>query len=172
MIHLYYGEGKGKTTCAVGLSLRMAGHGRRALFLQFLKDGTSGEIQMLGRLEEVCVICDPQHQKFLFQMNDEEKQGLRGRLKELLRQGIRELKDRDYGLLVLDEVTYPYRAGILETRLLEELVNLAREQGCEVCFTGREPDAWFMDQADYITCFKAQRHPYERGITAREGIEF
>lgn len=172
MIHLYHGEGKGKTTCAVGLSLRMAGHGRGVLFLQFLKDGTSGEIRMLKRLEEVCVICDPGHQKFLFQMSDEERQALRGRVGDIVRQGIGELRGGKYGLLVLDEVTYPYRAGILEKELLWELVDLAKQQGCEICFTGRDPDVYFTDQADYITCFEAQRHPYEKGVTAREGIEF
>ena len=172
MIHLYHGEGKGKTTCAVGLTLRMAGHGKRVLFLQFLKDGNSGEIQMLKKLAEVCVICDPQHQKFLFQMDCEEKQELGRRLGKMIEQGGEELRTGEYGLLVLDEVTYPYREGLLQEEGLEELLALAKEQECEICFTGRNPAAYFKEQADYITCFESQRHPYERGVAAREGIEF
>ncbi len=172
MIHLYHGEGKGKTTCAAGLALRMAGHGRCVLFLQFLKDGSSGEIRMLRRIEKVCVICDPQHQKFLFQMSHEEKGELKERQEAIVRQGIGKLREGGYGLLVLDEVTYPYREGIVRKELIEKMVELAREQGCEICFTGREPDTYFKEQADYITYFETQRHPYEKGVTAREGIEF
>lgn len=172
MIHLYYGEGKGKTTCAAGLALRMAGHARQVLFLQFLKDGSSGEIRMLRRTEEVCVICDPRHRRFLSQMSCEEKRELEKRLEEIVRRGIGQLRDGSYGLLVLDEVTYPYREGLLGKELIEEIVELARGQGCEICFTGRDPDPYFKEQADYITYFEAQRHPYEKGVKAREGIEF
>ena len=77
LIHLYCGEGKGKTTAAVGLAVRCAGHGGRVVFAQFLKDGTSGECRALAGLKNVTVLAANPVGKFSFQMTEEEKRRTR-----------------------------------------------------------------------------------------------
>ena len=73
MLHIYYGNGKGKTTAAVGLTVRAVGSGMKVAFFQFLKNGSSSEISVLEELENVTVICCEECQKFTFAMNDLEK---------------------------------------------------------------------------------------------------
>ena len=71
MLHLYWGDGKGKTTAAMGLALRALGHGRRVVILQFLKDGSSGEIEMLRRCGAAVYACP--NAKFTWLMTDAER---------------------------------------------------------------------------------------------------
>ncbi len=73
-IHIYYGNGKGKTTCSVGLAVRAAGCGKKVLFIQFMKTGKSSEIKMIEQLPGIEVMEAPRMKKFSFRMNDEEKQ--------------------------------------------------------------------------------------------------
>ena len=96
MIHLYWGDGKGKTTAAMGLALRALGHGRRVVVVQFLKDGTSGELAPLRRLG--AGIRTRTEAKFTWQMNAEERAGAREAFTELLRSAALEPAD----LLFLD----------------------------------------------------------------------
>ena len=74
-------------------------------------------------------------------------------------------------VLILDEVTYPYRYDLIDRKALQELV-LHRPQQMEIVLTGRDPDPFLLEQADYITEMKCIRHPYNKGIKARKGIEF
>ena len=73
-VHLYCGDGKGKTTAAVGLAVRFAGRGGKVVLAQFLKDGTSGECRALAKLDTVTMLAANPVRKFSFQMNEEEKQ--------------------------------------------------------------------------------------------------
>ena len=99
MLHLYWGDGKGKTTAAMGLALRALGHGRRVVILQFLKDGSSGEIEMLRRCGAVVYACP--NAKFTWLMTDAERT-------EARRTNTRTLQtilQSSFDLLVLDEAT-------------------------------------------------------------------
>lgn len=165
MIHLYWGEGKGKTTAAMGLALRALGHGRRVSVVQFLKDGTSGEIAPLRELGAAVYTCA--EAKFTWQMDREERRLARERFTELLSAALREPVD----LLVLDEACAACEAGLLDTEVLCAAVLRAAKQA-EVVLTGRVPMDWMLKSADYITEMRACRHPYERGIAARAGIEY
>ena len=165
MIHLYWGDGKGKTTAAMGLALRARGHGRRVVVVQFLKDGTSGELAPLRRLG--AVVYTRREAKFTWQMDKEERCLARERFTEHLSADLREPAD----LLVLDEACAACEAGLLDAEVLRAEVLLAAKQA-EVVLTGRVPMDWMLKSADYITEMRACRHPYERGIAAREGIEY
>ena len=144
LIHLYCGGGKGKTTAAVGLTVRCAGRGNKVVFAQFLKDGTSGECRVLAKLPDVTVMAANPVGKFSFRMTDAEKRETADALTRTF--------DAATGFAVRE------RARLL---VLDEVV-----------LTGRGPSEALQAHADYITEMKMQRHPFEKGIAAREGIEF
>ena len=130
MIHVYHGDGKGKTTAAMGLALRMLAAGRRVVVVQFLKDGESGEVRLLAELE-----------------------------------GAQE------GLLVLDEALDALSKGLVDEALVDRALDMSA-RGVEVALTGRAPSRKIAEKADYITEMRCEKHPYEQGICAREGVEY
>lgn len=166
MLHVYYGEGKGKTTSAAGLAIRALGHGQKVFFLQFLKSGTSGELAVL-RQAGASVFSGKSGTKFVSQMTESEK-------KETTRihNGFLEsAKNADWDLLVLDEACAAVSAGMIDEEMLRGIV-LDNRDLKEIVITGRNPRPWMLEAADYITEMKCVRHPYELGIMAREGVEF
>ena len=170
LIHIYWGEGKGKTSAALGLALRVAGAGMRVLFVQFLKDGSSSEISMLERLG-IETACCHDIRKFVFQMTEAERLQAGEEYSRLLTAAISRYREADMGLLVLDEVIPACNLGLVsETALADFLRSKPRE--LEVALTGREPSPALLELADYATEMKKLRHPYDRGIQARKGIEF
>ena len=166
LIHLYHGEGKGKTTAAMGLALRALGHGEEVVVLQFLKDGKSGESGPLGQLGAVMLAGNPGG-RFTWEMPEAERAAVRERQNRLLQ----EAAAASCGLLVLDEACAALQEGLLDEELLKTTV-LDRPPEREVVLTGRCPAAWMLEAADYITEMRGEKHPYEQGIPAREGIEF
>lgn len=169
MMHIYWGDGKGKTTAAFGLALRAAGRGKRVVVAQFLKGEDSGERRSMEYVPHVLLLPLPRQIKFVFQMDPVERAECESDCVKLLRDGVM-LAEKD-SLLVLDEVL-----GALETDMLclEEVLSCLEElpEGCEVVLTGRRAPQALLDRADYITEMTPHRHPYERGVAAREGIEF
>ncbi len=171
LIHLYTGEGKGKTTAALGLALRAAGRGIPVVILQFLKGRPTGELAALERLPGVTVLRGAQGLGFASSMTPDQRERCKGRHDKMLRQGLAAAREGRCGLLILDEVT-----GALSHRLLEEspLRAYLRDPvpGVELVLTGRDPPEWLLDRADYVTEMKKIRHPYDKGIAAREGVEY
>lgn len=166
MIHLYWGEGKGKTTAAMGLALRALGAGRRVVIVQFLKGGESGEIPLLCRLGAK-VFRGKAGQKFVFQMDAEERAENRTLQTENLRQALECPAD----LLILDEACAAWQYDMVDGTLLQRAV-LQKPAAQELVLTGREPAAWMEEAADYSTEMQCRRHPYQKGIMARRGVEF
>lgn len=168
-VHLYYGGGKGKTTAAMGLALRCAGCGKKVVVVQFLKSRPSGEIDPLSALDGVRVLRGKSVGKFTFQMNEEEKRATAALQRQLLADGFGAAEGAD--LLVLDEVLDAVRLGFVQE---EELLRRIRErpEGLELVLTGRDPSQKLMDRADYVTRMEKEKHPYDGGLTAREGIEY
>lgn len=166
LVHLYWGEGKGKTTAAMGLALRALGTGRKVVIVQFLKGGQSGEIPLLRSLG-ARIFRGKAGTKFSFQMTEEEKAGTRALQTEHLRQALACGAE----LLVLDEACAAYQTGLVDQELLKSAV-LERPESREVALTGRNPPEWMREAADYSTEMRCHRHPFEQGAPAREGIEF
>jgi len=165
MLHLYWGDGKGKTTAAMGLALRALGHGRKVVIVQFLKDGTSGEIEPLRRLGAVVYACP--NAKFTWLMNEEESAAARCNGTAALRQAL----EQPWDLLVLDEACAAYENNLVDRDLLRKAAARA-DAGLEVVLTGRNPADWMQDTADYSTQMRACQHPYTKGMPAREGVEY
>lgn len=166
LVHLYWGEGKGKTTAAMGLALRSLGVGRRVVIVQFLKGRQTGEIPLLEELG-ARVFRGKAGQKFSFQMDEEERAETRALQTENLRRAL----ECDADLLVLDEACAAWRKDLVDRELLRRAV-LDRPQDREVVLTGRNPPEWMREAADYSTEMKCHRHPFEQGVPAREGVEF
>ena len=169
LLHIYTGDGKGKTTAAVGLAVRAAGDGIPVLFVQFLKNLPTGEVESLRRLG-VRVLRGKAGEGFTGTMTKEELAESRRIHDWHLLAALEAARKGECGLLVLDEVMAALDLGLLDGEPLREFLDGPHE-GVEVVLTGRNPPQWLLERADYITEMKKLRHPFDRGIAARRGIE-
>ncbi len=171
LIHIYTGNGKGKTTAAVGLTVRAHAHGLRVLFVQFLKNGLSGEIGILRQLDHVRVLSGQADMKFTNQMEEDDKIRTRQMHESYFAAAVAAAQAGEIDLLVLDETFGALATGLLDSdEVYTFLVN--KPAGLEVVLTGRDPDQRFLALADYVSDVQCVAHPYERGILAREGIDY
>lgn len=171
MKHIYYGDGKGKTTAAIGLAVRAAGSKMKVLFVQFLKTEFSGERHILSHTENVTLTFCPLELKFTFDMDDKEKAQAAKIFKGIFDNAVTTALTEKYDMVVLDEVFEAINAHMLSESEVYEFITDA-PSSMEIVMTGHNPPQKFMDCADYITEFKKIKHPYDRGITGRIGIEF
>ena len=145
LLHLYYGNGKGKTTAAMGLALRALGSGKRVVIVQFLKGGQSGEIPLLEQLGAT-VYRGKAGQKFVFQMNEAEKAATRALQNKNLAAALAQPCD----MLVLDEAGSAWELDMVDKALLQQAV-LHRPAGQECILTAHAAPGWMLDAADYLT---------------------
>lgn len=171
MKHIYMGDGKGKTTAAVGLAVRCAGSGRRVLFSQFLKPATSGELEALQDIESIQLLLCPAEFGFTWNMSEEDRTDARAVYERYLWDITRVVLQGDFRLLIMDEIIGACSSGLVdEDYLLECLEQFPDDM--EIVMTGREPSEALLAMADYITEMKKIRHPFDKGVKARKGIEF
>lgn len=168
LVHAYYGDGKGKTTAAMGLALRAVGRGFQVVVAQFLKDGTSGECNVLKQLPGVVVMAANPSGKFSFQMTAAEKTDTARELQILLEKAF--FQAQTAKVLVLDEVLSAVACGFLEEDTVALLLR-ARPPQLEIVMTGHALSPSLEKMTDYISYVQKRRHPYDRGILARVGIE-
>lgn len=170
LIHIYCGDGKGKTTAAVGLAVRCAGRGNKVLLVQFLKSLDSGELYSLAKLPDIEVMRGKESKKFTFQMNEEEKHALLIEHNKMFEQVLAKIKNGGYSLLILDEVIGALNAKVFEMPKLIEFLR-HKPENLEVVLTGRNPAPELVEIADYVSEMRKVKHPMDKGIMAREGIE-
>lgn len=168
LIHVYTGDGKGKTTAAVGLAVRAAGSGMKVLFAQFLKGQPTGEITPLERLG-VTVVRSDEVKKFIPNMTPQELEECRAAQQRVLDAVKAEIGR--YDLAVLDEVCAAVTTGMIDIGDVIALIE-NRPRGTEIVLTGRDAPQRFIELADYVSKIKPLKHPFERGIGARKGIEY
>lgn len=168
-IHIYYGTGKGKTTTAVGQVIRAAGSGLRVLVFQFQKDNSSSERVILEQIPNVTCLPGRDHVKFYNQMNGPEKAEQKHYNTKALDEIVKFCGPFD--VLLLDEVLCAIQLNLLsEDKLMAFLEHKPR--GLEIILTGHEASERLIGIADYVTEMVKVKHPYDNGITAREGIEY
>lgn len=167
MLHYYYGNGKGKTSAAVGAAVRAAGQGFKVLFVQFFKNGSSGEVEPLKKLG-VQYACSAEPYSLHHAPTKPEQERLAAAYQSLLQSALNQ--SQSFGLIVLDEAGDLPGLNLLPAKRLQAL--LAGAKNCEIVVTGHRPVAELCAIADYITAFNAVCHPFERGVTARRGVEF
>lgn len=169
LIHVYTGDGKGKTTAALGLSLRAAGHGRRTYMGQFMKGLDYGELHAAHMLGGLLTI--EQYGKPTFvhvdQVTEEDVRLARGGL-EAARAA---MLSGAFHLVILDEINVALYFELLAVQDVLDLID-AKPPSVELVLTGRRVPQAILDRADYVTIMQEGKHPYQRGIQARKGIEF
>ncbi|MBR1481428.1 MAG: cob(I)yrinic acid a,c-diamide adenosyltransferase [Ruminococcus sp.] len=171
MIHVYYGDGKGKTTAAAGLALRAAGNRMRVMFVQFLKTENTGERAALHTFENVTLTSCPLELKFTFDMDERERQQVGMIFRGIFERAAAMTLSERYDMIVLDEVFDIIEAGMLsESAVFAFIANAPNN--IEIVMTGHHPSRRFLDTADYITEFKKIKHPFDHGVPARIGIEY
>lgn len=170
LVHLYFGDGKGKTTSAVGLGVRACGRDKRILLVQFLKGNDSGEILVLERIAGFKILKGEPVKKFIPFMNEEEKAETFQNQKCLFRSAAEEAGSGHYDLVVLDEIVDIVNLGIITLSDLKDFLD-NKPLHSEVVMTGHNPREEIFEFCDYITEMKKIKHPYDKGIRGRIGIE-
>lgn len=173
MTELYVGEGKGKTTASIGLAIRAAGHRIPVYFYQFMKNGNSGEIEILKSIPGIEVKYPPVFYGFAKNMTKAQKEEMRGYYTDMLESVSQIIKTyrEDFVVIILDEVIHACNHQLLsETQLCKLLEHCS--PNIEIILTGRNPSQVLLNLADYVSEVKKVKHPFDKGVTARKGIEF
>ncbi|MBU1024093.1 cob(I)yrinic acid a,c-diamide adenosyltransferase [bacterium] len=179
MLHVYTGDGKGKTTSCIGLAIRSAGAGHNVLIIQFDKgpdsDTLYSERKVLKGIDKITLIptgCNRREPDGTFRFGvdqndiDEANRGL-----SEIRKGIR---SGNFDLIVGDELITSASTGLIKKEDLKDVVSEWLESGrkCELILSGRNCDDWLMENADLVTEMKKIKHYFDKGTLARKGIEY
>lgn len=171
MIHIYCGDGKGKTSSATGLAVRAAGCGKQVLFARFLKNEASGELRILDQIPEIHVIHPEKSYGFYHTLSDGEKREMGQMYARLWNDIVRMAETEDYDVLVMDEFMAAYNYGLIDHDAALQFLR-EKPEHLEIVLTGRDPDGHLVELADYVSDIRKLKHPFDRGIRAREGIEY
>ncbi|MDR1691755.1 MAG: cob(I)yrinic acid a,c-diamide adenosyltransferase [Oscillospiraceae bacterium] len=171
LIHLYTGDGKGKTTAALGLLLRAHGRGMRCVLAQFCKGRDTGELTALENLPGVTVLRLSRDLGFFRTAKGEDRAEMLRQHSGILTEAEKLIRTEPVGVLVLDEICAAYRTGALDRDAADRLIR-GKPPYWELVLTGRDAPESFFEAADYVTEFVKRKHPFDRGVPAREGIEF
>ena len=170
-VQVYTGDGKGKTTAALGLGLRAAGCGFKVIMFQFLKGAYSGELDSTPLLDgRFTIIRLGETKKFFGALNEQEKKELKEILQEELKQVEAILISEDCDILILDEIMAALHGELITVEQVCELID-ARPGGMELVLTGRKAPQAIVDKADLVTEMRCVKHYMENGVPARNGIE-
>jgi cob(I)alamin adenosyltransferase len=173
LVQIYTGEGKGKTTAAIGLAVRAAGQGHRVLLYQFLKPPTLplGEriIEKAGNIDLKALEHPWDLRRSLHDESTipEVRRAIAEALKELTAVASR----RAYDVMILDEIVFCYAHNLAAIEDIAALIR-NRDRRVEIVLTGRGADAPLIEMADLVTEMKQIKHPFREGISARKGIEY
>jgi len=171
LIHLYCGDGNGKTTAALGLAVRFAGTGKKIFIAQFFKTMDSSELITLKHIPEIEVCRNTLDFSFYENMNQQQLDALTKENNSNLSLAVEKMNANLCDMLILDEIVGCYNYNLIDRQAVDRLLT-GKRSDLELVLTGMNPPESFMAAADYITKMTCIRHPYEKGIAARRGIEF
>lgn len=173
LLIVHTGDGKGKTTAALGLAMRAWGDGLRVLILQFIKGGwIYGELCTITALKEINGKIDVRQCGLGFtKKGDRDEAEHRAAAKKALEQAEQEIESGKWNLIILDEINYAVKFGLIREEELLSLVEKRPEALHLVC-TGRDALPSLIDRADLVTEMHLVKHPYQKGVKAQKGIEF
>jgi cob(I)alamin adenosyltransferase len=170
LILLYTGNGKGKTTAALGQALRAAGHGFKIAIIQFIKNmENTGEVKAAKKIFADHLEIYPMGSGFTWDAKDEQE------LRQAAEKGWALARDKinsgGYSMVILDELTYPLNYGLIDQ---DEVVQFLKQKPdpLHVIITGRDASDQLIDLADLVTEMKEIKHPYQNGVKATKGIEY
>jgi ATP:corrinoid adenosyltransferase len=170
LIQIYTGNGKGKTTAAFGLAIRANGRGFKVAIVQFLKSRDTGEVSFIRQNSNIDMFRVNTSEKFTWEMNPEELENVVAES----RKGFEQIKSltfsNKYDLIILDEIIHSINKEYIgKDELLAFFAE--RPKNVELVLTGRDAPEWLIEAADLCSEMRCIKHPYEKGIPARVGIE-
>lgn len=171
LIHIYTGEGKGKTTAAVGLAVRALGHGMKVCYAHFNKQPELygyNEIQNLQKLGATILGYTNGHWSFNRSVTHENS---RNDVQNGLLALSEFIRNENPDLLIMDEILISVRDGVLEENELISFIDQKPEH-LELVMTGRGASDGLIEKADYVSCIQKIKHPYDQKIYSRKGIEY
>ena len=171
LVHIYTGNGKGKTTAAVGLAFRAWGRGMKVLMVQFLKGMESGEMIAAERLGPTFTI-NPgtAMNKFTWEMNEAELKEARLAQQKQFEYALREINSNQWDMIILDEIMAAIHADMIAEINVLELID-KKPDILELVLTGRKAPEVLIEKADYVSRIDGVKHPFSKGIHSRIGIE-
>ena len=173
LIIVHTGEGKGKTTAALGLALRAWGGGLRVLILQFIKGGQKyGELQAIEALRKARPTMEVRHcGRGVTRRDEAHKEEHIAAAREALSVAEEAIVSGEWDLVILDEINYAVKFGLIET---EDVLKLLQKKpdSLHLVLTGRDAQPEIVEAADLVTEMKLIKHPFQQGIQAQLGIEF
>lgn len=189
LIHVYTGDGRGKTSIGLGTALRAAGSNLKTHIIQFMKSGETGELTSLNQIRNITIeqygidaVKEREKQEKLFEFGADTKDT--GATKFIFRSDEEErdaavlgmehaihcLRSGKYDMIVLDEVNCILEKGLYS---MEDFKKFLDERGItEIICTGRDAPQELMDMADYVSIIENRKHPWQKGIIARKGIDY
>ena len=170
LLQVYTGDGKGKTTAAFGLAFRAYGRGFKVAVVQFMKTWVTGEVQLAETLENFHIKRIDTSPKFTWEMNEAELEELRLEIRKGFDYVRNLVKENKYDLLVLDEINHIIIKEFVSKEEIIEFID-SKPDTLEIVMTGRNAPDWLIERADLVTEMKCIKHPFEKGIPARVGIE-
>ena len=176
LVHIYTGEGKGKTTSALGLALRAARYGLRVCFVQFMKGVTEEDtLKQVKNIDYAYFGHAGPAGKWKWVYKKKVEAGGSGEDKEIASRGFefakRIVDEGKYDVVVLDEIIMAIWFGLLSEDDVLALVK-SKPASMELVLTGRRASKKLMELADYVSEVQKVKHPYDKGILAREGIDY
>ncbi|MDL2258479.1 cob(I)yrinic acid a,c-diamide adenosyltransferase [Eubacteriales bacterium OttesenSCG-928-K08] len=170
-IHIYTGEGKGKTTAAMGLALRAAGQGRAVVIVQFLKGSDTGELRSLKHVPGITILRNSRDFGFYSTQPEEVQRIVYQENDANFCAALELVENGQCDFLILDEALPAYQLNALNKAALESFVK-NKPAALELVLTGRGAPEHFIALADYVSDIQKVKHPFDRGIKARQGVEF
>lgn len=171
-LHLYTGNGKGKTTAAMGLALRACGHGYPVLIAQLMKDDTSGERKAFSSFDHVDIVSLIAMEKFTFEMTKDELKNEQLAQTKNVHTILSAIRARKPALMVFDELAMAMQCGLISKSDGISLIQEGLTMG-EVIITGFQAPAYLHNMADYVSEIRCLKHPFDQtSLPARKGIEW
>lgn len=172
LVEVYYGTGKGKTTAAIGLGIRALGNNYKVIMVQFLKNTDTCECKMLKNLEPQFKVFNFEKRRgFTWELTDDEKLEVTSETQNALKFASKVMDTGECDVLILDEILNTVGLGFISEEVLCDFIDNKPEE-VELILTGRTLSEEIAKRADYISCIDAIKHPMEKGIDARPGIEY
>lgn len=171
LVHIYTGNGKGKTTSAVGLGIRAYGRGFKIYMVQFLKSADTGELNVLKNLEPNFIVKRSEaFNKFTWNMNEDEKRQMTEGVNNLFDAAVKDAESGAWDMLILDEVLGAIKGEFISLQKVVEFVK-NKPHWLELVMTGRAAPEELIAISDYVSEINPVKHPMDKGIGARIGIE-
>lgn len=171
-VQIYTGNGKGKTTAALGLGLRAAGNKFKVYMIQFLKTSPTGELESIKNLEPYFKVFRFESPKnFFWNLNDEEKKLLKKEVNQAYDFIMDTIKTEACDVLILDEILGALTNKLIEEREIIDIID-KKPKSMELILTGRNASEGLIERADLVTEMKDVKHYMNEGIAARKGIEY